>query len=204
MDEEKFKEIVYEKTQELKELRQHLRVKEEQILGLRNKVVNLERQVFQKSQTIIQLKQKKAELSEDVFIAYEQRARLLVYFTIFLPSIIKYDLDAINPDFAYILYIVLPTGQISFHVWVGHLDFFKHVPMQGYDGKFLRFEEEALAVGTANLVWDNHTDEEKWKRFSRYCSSHPDLGDLGDEVDTERSDWYPSLAQGGKIIGEEG
>ncbi len=209
MDEEKFKEIIHQKSQELKELRQQVKIKDEQIAGLRSDNLNLGRKLLQFDQTITQMKQKKAELSEDVFIAYEQRARLLEYFTTFLPSVIKYDLDAPNPDFANVLYIVLPCiGQISFHLWVGHLDFFKEVPRQGFGGKWMEpwggnfMQDKATREGTVDLIWDNHDNLTKWDRFHRYCDSHQ-YQPIVNDLDTERSAWYATNEVAGAEIGKE-
>jgi len=194
MNEEKFKEIVHEKTVRIRELSQQLPVKDEQINGLRGMVKELERTIVAKDQTIQQLKAKKAELSEDIFTAYDERAQLLAYITTQYPSIIKVDLDAPNPDYADVLYIHITTinTQISFHIFKGQLAFLGHVPRMDCHGKFIEpwMSIKAFREGTLEMEWDGHTTEEKWARIRRLIEVQ-----FNYVLDEERSTWYPVEAK---------
>ena len=190
MNEEQFKDIVSKKSLEIKELRKKVRDQEEQIEGLRSFVKDTSRALLAKEQTITQLKRKKAELSEDVFTAYDERARLLAVLASWFPSIIKVDLDALNPDYSSVLYIQLPTGQISFHIFKGQLDFLDHVPRMNMHGKFIEpwMETRAQEEGTINVEWDGHSTEEKWLRIRKYVNR----SNLTWALDEDRSIWHPT------------
>ena len=198
MNEEKFKEVVSEKSKEIKVLRDQVRIKDEQIQGLRAGVAELLRVVDAKDLTIEQVKRKKAELSDDVFTAYDERARLLAFIASEFPSIIKIDLDAPNPDYSNVLYIILPTGkQISFHIFKGQLEFLPHVPRMNCHGKFVEpwMDGRAYVEGTTDLEWDKHSTEEKWARLADFIHNQINIPAL----DEERSAWYPIEVNGNTI-----
>ena len=202
MNEEQFAKVISDKARELKELRAQVKIKDEQISGLRHGVTELLRSVEAKDQTILQLKAKKAELSEDVFVAYDERARLLGLISTLYLSIIKVDLDAPNPDYSNVIYILLPTGQqISFHIYKGQLEFLKHVPRMDCHGKFLEpwMSDQARIQKTTDVEWDLHTTEEKWARLAMLIKHNLD-GEFEQVLDNERQAWYPIRSITGSTI----
>lgn len=77
---------------------------------------------------------------------YRERAHLLAHLATFYPSHIQHD----PVDFEWsVLYISLPTGQVTWHISDADMDLFEHVRTDTYE------------------TWDGHTTDEKYARLDR-------------------------------------
>jgi hypothetical protein len=79
---------------------------------------------------------------------YRDRAHLSAYLAAVNPSVLVHGADPNEPDWP-VLFVTLPTGQVSWHVSPDDLDLFDHV-----------------TVGHA--TWDGHSTDEKNDRIRRY------------------------------------
>jgi hypothetical protein len=80
---------------------------------------------------------------------YRDRAVLTAHMAAVYPSVIVHGADPYEPEWA-VVYITLPTGQISYHISPADLDLFTHVRV-------------AVAAD-----WDGHTTDEKNRRLAEY------------------------------------
>jgi len=81
-------------------------------------------------------------------IVYRERAHLVAHLAAAHPSILVYRADPDAPDWP-VIFIDLPTGQVSWHIGPDDLDLFQHV-----------------TVGTG--TWDGHNTEEKYARLDAH------------------------------------
>lgn len=79
---------------------------------------------------------------------YHERAHLVAHLATVYPSVLVHRADPDAPDWP-VLFINLPTGQVSWHVNPEDLDLFQHV-----------------TVGTE--TWDGHTTDEKYARLDAH------------------------------------
>jgi hypothetical protein len=82
---------------------------------------------------------------------YTERAHLTALLAAAYPSVLVTGADPYVPDWP-VLYVMLPTGQASWHVSPNDLPIFAHV------------EQATAPDGPA---WDGHTNDEKYERISR-------------------------------------
>lgn len=80
----------------------------------------------------------------DIDEVYSERQRLVAHLTGIYPSIMVED----GSDWP-VLYISIPTGQISWHIGPTDIHMFKHVPR-------------------GEMKWDGHDTEEKYRRLDEY------------------------------------
>jgi hypothetical protein len=78
--------------------------------------------------------------------AYGERAHLVAYLAACYPSAID-DGDDHDPDWP-VIAITTPSGQMTWHIALGDLDAFDHIP-------------------GGSVEWDGHTTEEKYRRLAR-------------------------------------
>jgi hypothetical protein len=86
----------------------------------------------------------------DLDNVYRERQHLVAHLAAIYPSVITSEDD----DWS-IVYIQIPTGQISWHIGKSDMDLFKHVENDD------------------SIKWDGHTTEEKYARldeFTTLCS----------------------------------
>lgn len=81
-------------------------------------------------------------------VIYRERHHLAAHLAAIYPSVMVLNADPAEPDWP-VLYIQLPTGQVSWHVAPADMDLFCHVP-----------------VGSAQ--WDGHDVEEKYRRLDEH------------------------------------
>lgn len=85
---------------------------------------------------------------EPLDIVYRERHHLVAHLAAAYPSILVYGADPGAPDWP-VLFVDLPTGQVSWHIAPRDIDLFKHV-----------------TVGTG--TWDGHTIDEKYERLDAH------------------------------------
>jgi hypothetical protein len=76
---------------------------------------------------------------------YRERHHLAAFLAAAYPSVMVLNADPDEPDWP-VLFVSLPTGQVSWHIAPDDMDLFEHVP-----------------VGTAE--WDRHDVMEKYQRL---------------------------------------
>ena len=81
-------------------------------------------------------------------IVYRERAHLVAHLAAEYPSILVYRADPEAPDWP-VIFIDLPTGQLSWYIGPADVDLFSHV-----------------TVGTG--TWDGHNTEEKYARLDAH------------------------------------
>lgn len=86
---------------------------------------------------------------------YRERAHLTAYLAAQHPSWLVLDGDPEEPGW-YVLYVLAPTGQMSWHVSPEDVDLFDHVRRITPEG----FQE-------AHGGWDGHTTADKYERLRR-------------------------------------
>lgn len=84
-------------------------------------------------------------------IVYRERHHLIAHLAASHPSILVYRADPDAPDWP-VIFITLPTGQVSWHINPADIDLFAHV-----------------TVGTG--TWDGHSTEEKYARLDAHTSA---------------------------------
>jgi hypothetical protein len=105
--------------------------------------------------------------------AYTERNQCVALLAALFPSSLERHPDSDttwDDDWRWIVYIDLPTGQVSWHLHDSHLAIFHHVP---------RFQGRA---------WDGHTTEEKYKRVAAVAAQPRDLGAARQEAETLRQE----------------
>lgn len=86
----------------------------------------------------------------DTAIVYRERHHLVAHLAAAYPSILVYGADPEAPDWP-LIFIDLPTGQVSWHIAPADLDLFEHV-----------------TVGTGD--WDGHNAMEKYARLDAHTA----------------------------------
>lgn len=81
---------------------------------------------------------------------YRERSHLLALLAAIYPSVLVDGADREAPDWP-VLYIQLPTGQVSWHISPIDQDLFGHV-------------RRTIAHTLNAPVWDGHTTDEKYER----------------------------------------
>lgn len=79
---------------------------------------------------------------------YRERAHLVAHLAAVYPSVLVYRADPNAPDWP-VIFVNLPTGQVSWHVNPDDLNLFDHA-----------------TVGTE--TWDGHTTDEKYARLDAH------------------------------------
>ncbi len=79
---------------------------------------------------------------------YRERHHLIAHLAASYPSVMVLNADPGEPDWP-VLYLSLPTGQVSWHIAPADMDLFRHVP-----------------IGTA--TWDGHDVIEKYNRLDAH------------------------------------
>lgn len=82
---------------------------------------------------------------------YRERAHLAAHLAALYPSVMVPDADPEAPDWP-VLYVLLPTGQVSWHIAPADLDLFEHVP-------------------TGAAIWDGHDTTEKYRRLDAHTAA---------------------------------
>lgn len=77
---------------------------------------------------------------------YRERAHLLALLATHYEAYMQTDQD--SPAWP-VLYLLLPTGQATWHISAADLDLFAHVPV------------------IPHLTWDGHTTDEKYERVDK-------------------------------------
>lgn len=80
--------------------------------------------------------------------AYWERNQLVRHLTFIYPSHVGIDPDAESPEWAYVVYVMSPEGQLSWHV---------HSSEINRDFCHLKISPQ--------MVWDGHTTSEKYERL---------------------------------------
>lgn len=88
--------------------------------------------------------------------AYWERDQLVAFLSKIYPSWIGWHLGEWEDDWRNIVYVELPTGQVSWHIHSKELSNFTHLK-QDFTKK-----------------WDGHTTEEKYKRLNKLNSQEKD------------------------------
>lgn len=83
-------------------------------------------------------------------IVYRERHHLIAHLAAAYPSVMVLNADPDEPDWP-IIYITLPTGQVSWHIAPRDMDLFRHVP-----------------IGEA--VWDGSDVIEKYRRLDEHTT----------------------------------
>jgi hypothetical protein len=84
-------------------------------------------------------------------VVYRERHHLIAHLAAAYPSVLVLNADEDEPDWP-VIYITLPTGQVSWHLPRRDMDLFRHVP-----------------IGTAE--WDGHDVEEKYARLDAHTQA---------------------------------
>lgn len=89
-------------------------------------------------------------------IAYNERNRLVALLAKLYPSSLEID-DCEEPEWQWVVFINLPTGQASWHIHESELYLFSHV--QRLNG----------------TTWDGHSNQEKYRRIEQLCERHDNV-----------------------------
>ena len=84
-------------------------------------------------------------------LIYRERHHVVAHLAAMYPAVMVLNADEDEPDWP-ILYITLPTGQVSWHIAPRDMDLFRHVPL-------------------GNAVWDGHDVVEKYERLDRHTQA---------------------------------
>jgi len=84
-------------------------------------------------------------------ITYRERHHLIAHLAAIYPAVMVLNADEDAPDWP-VIYITLPTGQVSWHIAPHDMDLFHHVP-----------------IGTAG--WDRHDVMEKYRRLDAHTQA---------------------------------
>lgn len=82
---------------------------------------------------------------------YRERAHLIAHLAALYPSVMVPDADPETPGWP-ILYVRLPTGQLSWHLSFRDMDLFSHVP-------------------SGAAIWDGHDTAEKYRRLDAHTAA---------------------------------
>lgn len=81
---------------------------------------------------------------------YRERHHLVAHLAVIYPSVMMLNADPKEPDWP-VLFIDLPTGQVSWHIAPADMDLFRHVPV-------------------GNAEWDGHDVVEKYNRLDAHTA----------------------------------
>lgn len=87
--------------------------------------------------------------------AYRERAYLTAHLAAGYPSVLVEGADASAPDWP-VLFVKLPTGQVSWHISPDDVGLFRHV-------------RRTMAGMPDAPDWDGHTAEEKYARVDAHA-----------------------------------
>ncbi len=93
-------------------------------------------------------------MSEKVDDIYRERARLVAFLAKLFPSCTYVDGSLVgtkDEDYAHVIMIYGPTGQMSWHIHEKDRDLFPHV----------------MEIASSVSDWDGHSTEEKYRRLER-------------------------------------
>jgi hypothetical protein len=82
---------------------------------------------------------------------YRERAHLIAHLAALYPSVLELDGDPWEPGWA-VVYVHLPTGQVSWHIATADLDLLAHVPH-------------------GRAIWDGHDTAEKYRRLDEHTAA---------------------------------
>ena len=85
-------------------------------------------------------------------VLYRERHHLIAHLAASYPAVMVLNADAEEPDWP-VLYVSLPTGQVSWHIAPADMDLFRHVPLVD-DG-----------------LWDGHDVVEKYRRLDEHTKA---------------------------------
>jgi hypothetical protein len=88
--------------------------------------------------------------ADDVRAVYSERAHLVAHLAARYPAVLLEQAPD-DPDWA-LVYITLPTGQLSWHISAADLHLFAHV--------------ERVTEGDPRGLWDGHSTAEKYTRLA--------------------------------------
>lgn len=88
--------------------------------------------------------------------AYTERARLVAHLAAGYPSVLVYGADPDEPDWP-VVFVILPTGQVSWHVAPDDIPLFEHVDVEH-------------AVMATAPKWDGHSTDEKYQRLADHAA----------------------------------
>jgi hypothetical protein len=88
-------------------------------------------------------------------IAYRERAHLTAHLAAGYPSVLVEGADPSAPDWP-VLFVELPTGQVSWHISPDDVGLFRHV-------------RRTMAGMPDAPVWDGHTTDEKYARVDAHA-----------------------------------
>ncbi|MCP2339154.1 WDGH domain-containing protein [Actinomadura rupiterrae] len=112
-------------------------------------------------------------MTEPLDGVYRERHHLVAHLAALYPAVMVPNADEEAPDWP-VLYVTLPTGQVSWHIAPRDLDLFHHVP-----------------VGAA-AEWDGHDVEEKYRRLDAYTAALTEEVSMADEpIPPEPKDGAP-------------
>lgn len=90
------------------------------------------------------------ELRKSKDLAYTERDRLVCALSKLFPSFLaRHEDDPWEDDWRWIVFVILPTGQASWHIHDSEREWFNHLP-----------------VRSGPNWWDGHTTEEKYRRLA--------------------------------------
>lgn len=111
--------------------------------------------------------------------AYTERAHLLSFLSTWAESVLSYN-DPKEPTWA-VLYVNVPTGQMTWHIAPSDMHLFNHVPV--VPGDDLRAQ------------WDGHDTEEKYKRFRVMTEFAREVRDVVSEIVGQIDPMDPNLKE---------
>jgi hypothetical protein len=79
---------------------------------------------------------------------YRERHHAIAHLAAIYPAVMVLNGDPEEPDWP-VLYLTLPTGQVSWHIAPRDMDLFRHVPIGGQE-------------------WDGHDVVEKYRRLDEH------------------------------------
>lgn len=88
---------------------------------------------------------------------YRERAHLVAHLATLYPAALVRGADPSEPTWP-VLFIDLPTGQVSWHIAPDDMDLFGHV-------------NQWDAGSISARIWDGHTTDEKYERLDRLTAA---------------------------------
>lgn len=84
-------------------------------------------------------------------VVYRERHHVIAHLAAIYPAVMVLNADQDEPDWP-VLFLELPTGQVSWHIAPADMDLFRHVP-----------------IGTTQ--WDGHDVAEKYRRLDEHTKA---------------------------------
>lgn len=91
-----------------------------------------------------------ARMITETQMVYRERHHVIAHLAAIYPAVMVLNADADEPDWP-VLYLTLPTGQVSWHIAPADMDLFRHVP-----------------IGQAK--WDGHDVIQKYERLDQHTA----------------------------------